>query len=120
MKVEIGKAYRTKCGYYVVIYNIYPEKMYAVHGAFLDNGELRDATWRLDGRISRIMKSKFDLVEVGPARQVWINEYEDGFLSIHDAKEKAGECADAIKIRRIRLHRVVLSDDTDWKGEGDE
>ena len=122
MKVEIRKTYRTKGGHDVVIYAIYPEQKYAVHGAFCEEGKWSHLTWRLNGAWAGL-ETDMDLIEVRPERVVWINEYADGkHGDCYDTKKKADSWASAhMEISpRIRLHRVALNDDTEWKGGGDD
>lgn len=118
MKVEIGKTYRTQCGHDVVIYAIYPEQEYPVHGAYLHQGRWFPEVWKLNGTFDLDPHDHdLDLIEVSPERVVWINEYENGVGAAYLTKEEADKFCSPY---RIALHRVVLNDDTEWKGEGDE
>lgn len=122
MKIDIDKTYRTKCGYPVRLYTIYEEQDYQVHGAYqTEDGVWRPNAWRLNGCIYNPSDPcSYDLVEVRPERVVWINEYENGYLTAQDTEEAANVLSNYSSSRRIALHRVVLNEDTVWQADADQ
>ena len=62
--IEVGKFYKTRCGYKVIIYAIYPkkERYTNIHGAFLLNNEWDIAGWFPNGNFYNYDGSDFDIV----------------------------------------------------------
>jgi len=46
-KIEVGKFYKTRCGYKVIIYAIHPEKesYRNIHGAYMFKGDYIPFSW---------------------------------------------------------------------------
>lgn len=119
MKVDINKTYRTKNGFPVVVYAVYEGQSFGVQGAWQDvTGVWHVCAWMVSGRADIFGPTDLDLVEVRPERVLWINEYEDGVGAFYLTKEQANKfCRPNL---RPALHRVVLNEDTVWKGGNDE
>ena len=59
--IEVGKFYKTRCGYKVQIYAIYPEKKSYrnIHGAYMFKGDYIHASWLPKGNF--FMNEGYDL-----------------------------------------------------------
>lgn len=64
LSIEVGKYYKTRFGYKVIIYAIYPkkERHTTIHGAFLLNNEWNIAEWFPNGNFYHFDGSDFDIV----------------------------------------------------------
>jgi len=91
MLISMDKTYKTKNGLDVVIYAIYKDQNYAVHGAYFENGGWRMMSWKLTGFHSFSEREHdLDLVEIKPRikRTFWVNVYEKTG-TVHNTKERA-------------------------------
>lgn len=80
MKIEMGKAYRTKRGEDVRIYATDCGGSFPVQGARHVNDQWEIESWTANGQYQiRLTAGAFDLIEVKPRhkRTVWLNIYAD-------------------------------------------
>ena len=115
MTISMDKTYRTERHGKIRILCVdapgdYPVIGYCIKGC----GTPKLMSWTFAGLRHRDGKTPgFDLIEVTPEREAWVNEYENIF-SCWKSRESADLEARVVS-KRIRLHRIVLSDDTVYR-----
>ena len=79
-KITKDKKYKTKCGYPVVIYEIYPGQKYSVVGAYFCDEEWFVARWHGDNAYQNVETGDLDLIEIREELTAtgWVGIYRDG------------------------------------------
>jgi len=111
--IDINKKYTTRDGREVVIYAVYPEQEYGVHGAIKnDNGFYAYEAWNHAGTYSVIGDTTArDLIEVQePPKEVeiWLNFYSSGAHYFHESLRSAIHWANDIPTKPIARKRITI------------
>ena len=66
LKIEVGKFYKTRCGYKVRIYAVekmqHPDLYKNIHGAYFDKDRWNCTSWHFNGKSLGPFKSVLDIV----------------------------------------------------------
>ena len=118
-KIEMGKEYRTRCGYEVRIYATDGHGEWPVHGAYKEDGKWFSYSWMEDGLGNRSKESDLDLIEVKPRIQldVWVNVYEGDKLGGPHISKKSADIHAGSYSNHNRRACVKLTIDCE-EGEG--
>ncbi len=102
MEIEVGKFYKTRCGYKVIIYAIYPEKKSYrnIHGAYMNEDVWVSQAWYPKGNFLTNEEHDFDIVsewtEPHPAeswevdKKILVHLYGDHWVKRYFAYYKDG------------------------------
>ena len=103
IKWEVGKTYKTRDGRDVIIYAIYPEQTYGVHGATF-NRIWNTAKWQLNGDFMAHDEHPLDLMPPEPETHVaYLNIYNKQAGGFHSTRKKADKNAEEGRTARLRI-----------------
>jgi len=107
-KITKDKRYTTKSGIEVVIYQVYNQSGYCVHGAarIIPDGDWTTQSWLADGRYSSDTPSSMDLIELIPRiqRTYFINMYPYICSILYNTRSEADRSADSSRIACVKIN----------------